>query len=380
MRRAALFLLLFGLALSIRTHGLLAPPPTAAELCARCPGAGLLAEHLEAWRWVAAGSSALAALLVFAAFAASSSRVTACAAAVLAVLDPLALAAAREAGPGATLALASALLVLLALRPPRGPWRRAVLCAAAALCALPACGGAPGLPRDAVFAVWEDYLGTAGGALGVLAHHAGYALLPLALAGLCSARGRRLLPLLLLAAALAACADQGAPRRLATLAAFAPILTAAALLIVEQAARLDREQGRAPLAAFALVGLVVATQAPVLISDLTGGTRFPWRAALDRLERLERGGAPIYTTQPLAVATVTGREVRALPESAPELDALLESGAPAVLLLPLEGGALFGTSEPALLARIERRKVASFEVKARRLDLYRFEVRAFIFP
>ncbi|MBI4881202.1 MAG: hypothetical protein HY812_16325, partial [Planctomycetes bacterium] len=207
MRRAALFLLILGLALSIRTCGLLAPPPSAAELSVRCLGAGALAEHLEAWRWVAAGASALAALLVFAAFAASSSRTAACGAAVLAVLDPLAVAAAREAGPGAALALASALLVFLALRPPRGPWQRGALCAAALLCALPACCGAPGLPRDAVFAVWQDYLGAAGGALGVLAHHAGYALVPLALAGFCSARGRRLLPLLVLAAVLAALAD-----------------------------------------------------------------------------------------------------------------------------------------------------------------------------
>ncbi|MBI4881033.1 MAG: hypothetical protein HY812_15455, partial [Planctomycetes bacterium] len=155
---------------------------------------------------------------------------------------------------------------------------------------------------------------------------------------------------------------------------------AAALLVVEKAARLDRKEGRAPLAALALIGVVVAVQAPVLLSDMKGGPRFPWRAALLRLDRTEQSGAAIHTTQPRVVETLTGREVRDLPGSAKELDALLSGGAPAVLLLPIEGGALYGASDPSLLAEVERRRVASFEIMTRRFDLYRFEVRAFIFP
>lgn len=371
-------------ALAVRGRGLWDLPPTAGEATDAWRGlltiVGPFGENFEAGRGVSAAASALAlAVLVVAFLRLDTTRFgtyRAAAIAALALFDPLGLVAGREAGPGALLQLAGASLVFLALAPPRSAGARAgvsLLIAALLVGAWPA-DPSPvrALPPDAVITAWAGFLGPwPGGAL-LLLHHLGYALVPLAATALDRRPAGRLLAVALAGLLAAIIVDGGAPIRLTSFAAVSPPVLALVGLALE------RVSGRpAPGRTLAgIVLLVAAVNGPVFVSDLRSAQRFPWPIALKQLPPEE--GA-LWTTVPEPLRSDTDREIRALPAEDDALAALLDAGG-LTILVPVEGGRAWGARTDDLLATLERRRLATFEVRIRRFDLYRFELRAFIFP
>ncbi len=369
-------------ALALRTKGWRDLPPTAAEATDAWRGLvdPTLGGGFETGRLVAAVAGALAVAVVVLAFTrrdrSPAGTSVALAVAGLSLLDPLGLAAGREAGPGAFVQLAAAFAALLALAPPPTLLGRGLLAGLGVIPLVAALPVAPSpvssLPADPTVAAWADLAGAIPGGALLLLHHLGYALVPLALAGLARRPGLRLGLGVLAGVALGSVLDQGALHRLSVAAAASPFALALAGLALERLAESERG-GRAVLG---VAALVAAVNAPTFVSDVRSGQRFPWPIAL---KRLDDGGGPIHTTLPAPLRRDTDRQVLPLPDDEAALAALLDAGG-ATLLIPVEGGRAWAAATDDLLATIERRRLATFEVRVKRFDLYRFEVRAFIFP
>jgi len=369
----------FVAALGVRLRGLFGLPPTAAEAVDAWTAAVLPLTSLDAGRTAAAIASAAAVAVLVAAFArrrGTDGVSLVAAVAALALLDPLGLVVGREAGGGAFLQLASALITGLIVAPPRARAGRLVivlLAAVALLLALPAdCATLAAVPSDPALAAWNSFLGPLAGVPLLLLHHLGYAIVPLAAAGLDRERAGRLAALAVAGVLLATAIDGGVPLRLSSFGAVGPPVIALAGLALGRVAEGVGTRFALP----GLVLLIVAVNAPVLVSDLRASHRFPWPIAL---KKLPEGDGPIWTTQPAPLRLDTEREVRALPSDADALAALLDAG-DATILIPVEGGRAWAADPPDLLAELESRRVADFEVRVRRFDLYRYELRAFIFP
>ncbi|MFG0316855.1 MAG: hypothetical protein ACF8XB_06255, partial [Planctomycetota bacterium JB042] len=271
---------------------------------------------------------------------------------------------------------AAASAVLLALAPPPTRLGRVLVAGLAGiplLLAFPADATlVASLPADPTVTAWADLAGPVPGGALLLLHHLGYALVPLALAGLSRRPGPGLGLGALVGVALGLLIDQVALGRLSALAGAAPFVLALAGLALARLA--ERERGGR--AALGLATVVAAVNAPSFVSDVRSGQRFPWPIAL---KRLDDGGGPIHTTFPAPLRRDTDREVVPLPDDEAALSALLDAGG-ATLLIPVEGGRAWAAATDDLLATIERRRLAAFEVRVKRFDLYRFEVRAFILP
>lgn len=377
---------LFLIALAIRTRGATWLPPTVAEASGDFRSLLLpLAEFRQA-RIVCALLGSLATVLICGAFFARVSRLTFLAGAAVALLDPLSIAASREAGPGGPLALAAALVALLLIAPPKGRMARILigsLAAVALALAIPSDRAAlAALPADATLSLWNSVCGKVLGAICLLIHHIGYAAAPLALIGLTHPTGRRLAILLPFAMLAAPWIDGGQLHRLSALAAVSPVVVALLFLTLDRVARADREAARSALGLLGVAGLVVAVNLPVLVSDLKSGQRFPWPPALQRLSTLDPAlpaETPVYTSTPAPLAWLSSRPIFKLPQDPDQVAALLDNSRPLIVLLPIEGDTIHGMDDPAILRRLEGRSLAAFEVPVRRFDLYKFEVRAFIF-
>lgn len=316
---------------------------------------------------VAAGALiGCAAIVVLAhAFARAGMDRAAWIASIALALDPLAVAAGRAGAATSAAALGCACLCAWMLVPAPTGRERALYGLVAA-----ACLGAALLPSfapwsiDPSFFAWsESHASTLGAALAV-AHHVGEAALPLAVLG--ALRRPRLLAVLVPAIAFALLAGPG------RLESFAGVSAIVAALLGVGLGALPRSAGAVALA-FSL-----AVSAPALLSDLKPGRRFPFAEAAAWL-RGHAAGATLYTTAvpSLRGAIGSGAAVEPLPADAAAMDALLRSPGAKALVLPVEGERLFGAFDPALLARLEARRLADFEITLRRFDLYRFEVRVF---
>ncbi len=370
-------LLVFGAALLLRLLAVHSLPATSAEAEGAYTAWWSGFASLTAARVVAAFLSSGAVAVLFLTFAAAP-RPTAWLVAVLGVLDPLGLAAGREAGAGGALALSAALGAFLLLRPPAARGGRAALAAAAAaLVGLAWTSAAPGAaPADPMVLAWRSIAGPALGVVLLVLHHVGYSVAPIAIGGMATERGRWLAVPLGLYALLGWLLGGDGPDRLIAFAGVSPIALAAAAVALERFVVADARR----VAPLAIATLLLAVNAPVFVSDLLGGLRFPWGAALHRANELTAADVPIYTTTPDVTARLTARDVHPLPETDAELDALLFGDQPCVILIPVEGGAAYGATRPDLVEVIERERVATFEATARRFDLYRFEVRAYVVP
>lgn len=380
MRQALWLVPIFAIALAVRLLGSSSLPPSLAE--ATGASAALLPLDLEMVpaRQLAALLGALAATLICALFLGEGRRLLLGCAALLTLFDPLSLAACHEAGPGGALSLASALLVLLVMKPPAN-WPARIGCGLASLLlvggAMPGDPGAlAALPADATLVAWQSVCGDALGAPLWSVHHLGYALLPLAVAGLLFRRGALLGMLVLVAAGLALLMDGGEPRRLSACAGLAPPLLALALNTIRTIAR--REGPGLPLSTLGVTLLVLAVNAPLLVSDLKSGQRFPLPVALDRLD--DSADVPIVTTTPALIRSSVDRQsrtIRELPADLFGLERMLQEDRPLDFVLPVEGGRLYASADPSLLERIEFEKLADFEIRVKRFDLYRYEIRVF---
>ena len=379
---------LFLAALAVRLYGSDWLPPTTAEAGGAFATWPFPFEDGRHARWLSALLSALGITIIGGRFATRRSGLTFACGALVLILDPLSLAAGREAGPGGALVLVFALLSWLVAAPPSRASARLALVLALLLSSVllfPSDRAAlEQLPRDASLDAWSSVCGTFLGPLAALLHQIGYSLVPLALIGLVRSNGRRLAALLPVALLAAFLVDGGTPVRLIGFAGAAPILLGLLLIALDHLEARDRLSPGAPLAVIGAAGLVLAVNLPVLVSDLRGGQRFPWSPALDRLAQLERAGdedVPIYTTLPEPPRRLTDRTVLRLPRTREGLQELLAGTGPRrplILLLPVEGGRLHGSETPELLDLVEARRVAAFEVRVRRFDLYRYELRGFV--
>ena len=377
---------LFLAALAVRLYGSNWLPPTSAEAGGAYRSLLFPLDDYRQARWLCALLGALGITIVCGLFATRQSRLTFLCGALVLVLDPLSLAASREAGPGGALVLAFALLGWLVAAPPkRNGFRLALLGTLLLSLAmlLPADRTAlQNLPLDASLGAWASVCGTFFGPLCALVHQIGYSLVPLALMGLVRPSGRRLVTLLPIAVLAAFLVDAGPPQRLIAFAAAAPVLLGLLLIALDHLASLERKSPGLPLAVLGSAGLILAVNLPVVVSDLRGGQRFPWPPALQRLQEIEPDlptHTPIYTTTPEPAELLTNRPVKRLPTTPEGLQKLLAETRPLVVLLPLEGGQLHGSTTPGILSALESIRVASFEVRVRRFDLYRYEVRGFVF-
>jgi len=385
MKSVRWLLPLFLVALVIRTRGATWLPPTVAEASDAFRSLLLPLSDFHDSRLFSGLCGSLAAVVICGAFFGRMSRLPFLAGACVALLAPLSIAASREAGPGGPLALAFALLCLLLISPPRKVPVRivvGVLAAAFIALAIPADRAAvAALPMDPTARLWFSTCGFIAGTACLLLHHVGYAAVPLALAGIATREGRRVAVLLPLAIVAALWLDGGELHRLSALAAVSPVAVSLLWLFLERAARTDSESSRSPLGAAALSALVIAVNLPVLVSDVKSGQRFPWPPALQRLKALDPPLAettPIYTTTTPPVAWLTERPVLPLPDDPAELETLLETTRPLVVLLPVEGGVAYGAEETGLLETLEARGLPAFESRVKRFDLYRFEVQGYV--
>ncbi|MFH0943800.1 MAG: hypothetical protein V2A76_01270 [Planctomycetota bacterium] len=377
---------LFLIALAIRTHGATWLPPTAAEASGDFQSLLLPLAEFRYSRIVCALCGSLAASIVCGAFFARVSRPTLVAGAAVALSDPLSIAASREAGPGGPLALAGALLTLLLIAPPMGRKARLLVGALAAVVlafAIPADRTAiAAFPRDATLTAWDSVCGSWFGPACLLIHHVGYAAAPLALIGLSHRTGRRLAILLPFAILAALWVDGGQLHRLSVLAAVSPVAVALLFLTLDRVARADRLSSRSALGVLGMAGLVIAVNLPVLVSDLKSGQRFPWPPALQGLAALDPvlpPETPVYTSTPTPLEWLSNRPIRMLPPDLEQVEALLGGPRPLVFLLPVEGGEVHGVDDPGVLRLLEGRSLPAFEIRVKRFDLYRYEVRAFVF-
>lgn len=304
----------------------------------------------------------------------------------LIAFDPLSIAAVYGAStapavgtafvPGADAAIGTALCaavacVVLVLRSTATRERRIGIGLgglAAAIAAGFALRHAPG-PNDALFLAWSDFGPPACSRLYAVVHHVGYALVPLALWTLIGPQRRPFLWALGVAAVGVVLADRLAFSRFALLAAFAPVLVAAAAHAVLELRRAAPHASEGNLRAFGLVLVILAVNAPVLASDaLTHGPRLP------RVVAPLASPLPVFTTAP---ETFTDARAKDLPAALPEgteLDAILAR--PFRILLPIVNGRLWRGDLEQLRA-VERQALPATETRGKRFDLYRFEVREY---
>lgn len=334
------------------------------------------AESVTTSRAMGAFAGALASVLLVVAF--RNTPPTAAAVGLLAAADPLGVASCREAGSGGMLSLAATLAVFAVLSPTRhklGTLLITLLGLFLLLLAIPADRAAiAALPPDPTLAAWSGQLGFTLGILLMVCHHAGYALVPTALAGVFERKGKPLLLLAALGVCIAFWIDGNGPVRLSSLAVLSPILVAMAGLALEHL----RSRDNSRLAMPGLMLLILVVNLPVLISDIGMGQRFPWAQAL---EEIGDGEEPLYTTTPEVLTSLTEREVRPLPDSEADVMALLSDPTMSGwVLLPCEGGQVYGTTSSEMIDSIEKRQLSHFEATASRYDLYRFEVRGYRLP
>lgn len=234
---------------------------------------------------------------------------------------------------------------------------------------------------DPVLAAWPCADALAFAAAGL--HHLGYVLTPIAL---CAAvRDRRILIAAIAPVVVAVASSRDL--RLAELAGVAPALVTLVAQALATATRLEREAGRPRFVAPALLFFILTANAPVLLSDVLSGLRFPWRAArawLDGQRDLDPTRTRIYSLDPDAAAAALGDRysIERLPIADRSLARILdtrEDDRECILLVPISAGKIHGPDRPGLLEEIEGRKLADFALTARRFDLYRLELRIFRF-
>lgn len=383
-RRA--FLLVTIAALALRLFGVVYGPPL--SLTDHEARGGLLWQatptQVLGVRIVSALASSLAAGVLCGALLRSGRPTGALAAAALGVLSPLSVAAAREAGAGGAVELMCAMVCarLLLLDDLKARWR--MLPSFAAACLLPTWTLGHPAPASPAFVRWRVLDSDTLAAVLAGSHHLGYALPLLAILGLAQREARALILPACLALMLAVAIPRGAPHHLSDLAGFNPVIIALAALFFERLARAEAERA-APFAARALLFVVLAVQSPVLLSDLISGLRLPWHAALDEaqggLTAAERSDARIFTSLPIALDRLLPTPhapILALPPTQAELDALLTGAhGPRVIVLAVAGGRAYGDCDPAAVDWIERHMLADHTFRARRFDLYRFEIRVY---
>jgi hypothetical protein len=224
---------------------------------------------------------------------------------------------------------------------------------------------------DALFLAWTEFGPPALARVYAVLHHVGYAIVPLALLQCATPARRPLLLALAFALVAVALADRWTFARFASLAAFAPVLTSAAVRTVIELRRTATDAQRGALRAFGLVLVVLAVDAPVLVSDaLSHGPRLPRPSA-------PSGGVapPTYTTAPEAFTSAAAKsQPQELPRGA-ALDAVLAR--PFRVLLPVVNGHPWRGDREQMRA-VERITVPAAETRATRFDLYRFEVREYV--
>lgn len=360
----------------------------------------LRADGLAASSWAMLAATALCAVVTpFALWLACSSRDPAERLLALAVFafDPLSIGAAYGAsvsataagafvpGPDAaigTAACATIAGVVLALLATTARARRAGFALAGlagVLAAVFAFQHAPA-ESDALFLAWSEFGPPALARVFAVVHHVGYAVLPLALWTFVSPARRSFL----VAGAAALCVvllvDRLGFARFASLAVFAPVITAAAVHAILELRRSAADPRDGALRAFGLVLVVVAVNAPVLASDaLSRGPRLPQvrgtKSSPGAANASPAAELAVHTTLPDAFVGATAKTPPQRLPSGAELETLL--GGPFRILLPVVNGRLAG-GDDATLRAVERVVVPTSETRATRFDLYRFEVREYV--
>lgn len=234
---------------------------------------------------------------------------------------------------------------------------------------------------DPILAAWSSSSAIAFGAATL--HHLGYVLAPIAL---CAAVRNRRFVIAAIAPVVIAIAS-ARDLRVADLAGIAPAFVMLVAQALATATRLERDANRPRFIAPALVFLILTSNAPVLLSDVLSGLRFPWRQAktwLDGQRDLDPTRARIFALDPDAARAALGDRfsIERLPIADRSLAGILDrrdDDRERILILPISAGRIHGPDRLGLLEEIEGRKLADFALTARRFDLYRLELRIFRF-
>ncbi len=390
-------------AIGLRLFQITSLPPSDTEaLGIGAPNFLPVSTSLTLTRGIAAALS-LAALLVIAwtslRAAQPDDRRLALIAPLLLALDPLAIAAARESPRAGALTLLGALLVALIAQQP-APRPRARVAVVALLISMGAIGvflallrtsGDAPIPVDAAVAAWfDEHSGSHGAFFGWLArrlatlHHLGYAIVPLALGSIFT--NRRCLALFLVALGLDLLGVDllfGDGLRTIDHALLSPVVAWLAASTLAGFRKQGAELGVPWPAILGAIAIVLAVNAPVLLSDALTGMRFPWhrvRAYLDADKSLDRAKTTFYTSTPATAKRALGDSFHVASMQIGDPLFKLADGSPSVFLIPVNvdqaHGPNFTRSDPQL-GFAESVKLADEDIIAKRFDLYRFEVRIF---
>lgn len=216
-------------------------------------------------------------------------------------------------------------------------------------------------------------------------HHLGYTLVPLALASIALVQSVvfRVVALTLLAFPIVLFRPEH--HGFTDFALISPVLASFAARTIASFRRREQVSGRPALVTPALVLLVLAVNAPILLSDALTGLRFPWKhvkAWLQSRDDLAPANTIIHSTAVELTRRALGPEwtVEAIPPLDPN-SRLPEGteGKRRVVVIPVTSGFAHGESaDSTVLRAIEAIKAPDFAPLSRRFDLYRLEVRVFV--
>lgn len=302
---------------------------------------------------------------------------------ILFALDPLSILAAHESPRASLLQLGGALLVR-AIGRGSGPFV-AIAAVAVLGAALLTPGTIESVAPSPALAAWygEDHHPFAAPLAAI--HHLGYAALPLALGGFLALRGGAGI---MIAAGLAL-AGFAPGAALTDFAVVSPAVAVAAATTIGKLRAREAELGRRPLVVPGAILLVVAVNAPALVSDAATGLRYPWNAVRTWLASradLDPTSTIVVTTDPDLARDALGANWTVEPIGPddvldPEANPQNAATKTRVVVVPVSSGIQSGrTGDPPWLEIAERRKVPDFAPLARRFDLYRLELRVFVFP
>lgn len=312
---------------------------------------------------------------------------------LLLALDPLSILAASESSSAASLALCGAVMIRAPvfdrseITKSRATTRMIVTGVAAmvAIAILVASALRSPSATDPTLLAWYGDSAPSIAQRFAAFHHLGYTLVPLALVSIAAIPGVRSRFVGIALLVLPIVSLRAGHHTLTDFALISPPLASFAARTIASFRRKEAASGRAALVTPALLLLVLAVNAPILLSDALTGLRFPWKhvaAWLRSREALAPGDTIVFSTAVELTRRALGPEWTVLPMPPLDEDSQFPKdahGKKRVVVIPVTSGFAHGApTDSTVLQAIEAIKAPDFAPLSRRFDLYRLEVRVFV--